>query len=172
VTFAGPAVLQGNAWLGYRRFRSLAAGGATFNGMIATVTLVHPRPSGAAIAFRHERDMQFSYDTSLAYYLSKVYEVTAIVPLAVRWRIQAYAGLHRLDYGHAADLEGPLRRVIEYGAAAGYHFGRTAIVGVSADRGQARGSEGWRAFRLTVFLTYGSPNNHYQRLDRPIPFSR
>lgn len=173
VTFAGPAVIQGSAWLGYRRFHSLVVGGATFNGMIASATLVHPRPSGGAVAFRYERDMQFSYDTNLAYYLSKVYELTATMPLADRFRIQGYAGLNQLDYGRAGSgLEGPLRRVLEFGGAVGYSLSQTAIVGVSADRGMARGLEGWRQFRMTVFLTYGSPNGHYQRLDRPIPFSR
>ncbi len=173
MTFAAPAVIQGNAWLGYRRFHTLAVGGATFSGLIGTVTLVHPRPSGGTVAFRYSRDIQFSYDTSLAYYLSKVYELVATVPLAATWRVQAYAGLNGLDYGPAgSNLEGPLHRVIEYGGAVGYTVGQTAIVGVSANRGLARGVEGWRQLRVTIFLTYGSPNGHYQRLDRPIPFAR
>lgn len=173
VTFASPAVIQGNAYVGYRRFHSLEAGEADFDGAVATVTIVHVRPAGGFVALRYDRDIQFSYDTSLAYYLSNAFSLTGVVPLTTTWRLQGYAASTTLDYRPAGSpVRGPVYHVLEFGGVVGFRLGEATVVGVTAERAHAKGLQGWNEFRLTCFLTYGSADGRYQRLDRPIPFSR
>ena len=98
---------------------------------------------------------------------------TGVVPLTTKWRVQGFAAVTTLNYRPAGSRQdGPVYRVGEFGGVVGYQLGQATVVGVTTERAIARGAQGWREFRLTVFLTYGSAEGRYQRLDRPVPFGR
>jgi hypothetical protein len=173
VLFRSPAILQGDVWVGYRSFHSPTSGAADFHGAVAYGTLVFAPPSGAAVSLRLQRDIEFSFDKSLAYYVSTSVNVTASLPLSNLWRLQGFGATTTLDYRPAGStLPGPLQRVNEFGGAIGFNLGAVTVVGVSTEWAQAIGAQGWKELRVVAFLTYGSAHGAYQRLDRPIPFSR
>jgi hypothetical protein len=173
INLASPAVIQGNFWFGWRTFRSPTDSAADFQGPVGYGTLVYSSPSGGAVSLRFSRDREFSYDTSMAYYLSNALNLAGVLPLSERWRAQAFAATTTLDYRPAGNVEqGPIQRVNEWGGAVGHVVGQTGMVGVTAEWAKAIGPQGWQEFRLVAFITYGSARGVYQRLDRPIPFSR
>jgi hypothetical protein len=173
VNMSSPAVIQGNAWVGWRTFHSPTDGAADFNGPVAYGSLIYSSPSGGALSFRLSRDREFSYDKSLAYYVSTSLNLTGILPLSTSWRATSFVATTTLNYRAAGTVgQGPLQRVNEFGGALGYNVGQVSVVGVTAEWARALGSQGWREVRVVAFLTYGSERGSYQRLDRPIPFSR
>jgi len=173
VTLAPQAVIRGNAWVGYRYFSSPTSGAANFSGAVGFGTLVYERSSGGSLALFFQRDLEFSYDKSLAYFLSNAINLTGVVPLSTRWQLQGFAATTSFDYRDAGSgLEGPLQRVNEFGGALGFKVGEATVIGLQAQWANALGSEAWKEVRIVAFLTYGSADGSYQRLDRPIPFSR
>jgi hypothetical protein len=173
VTIASPATIQGSLWIGYRFFHPLSPTGTDFAGVVGNGTLVYARPAGGSLAFRYQRDLQFSYDPSLAYYLQNSFNLTGVLPLSARWKVQGVVATTALNYEvGGSGLPGPLQRVNEIGAAIGFGIGSVTVVGVSTEWANAMGPQGWKELRVVVFLTYGSEHGAYQRLDRPIPFSR
>jgi hypothetical protein len=168
---ASPAIVQGSVSLGYRWITSpiqpqLAASALAGSGMLR-----YGRPSGLFLSAYFSRDLEYSYDPSLAYYFSNMIGVTAILPLSIRWRLQGFWETSHISYPRAADgTTVPLYRVTEYGGAGGVRILGRGMVGLTVDHAQAFGSEGWSELRVVAFFTYGSGT--FQRLDRPIPFSR
>jgi hypothetical protein len=98
IALASPAVIQGSAALGYRRFRALASSAGDFDGFVGRATFGYARPSGGFLGAVFVRDMDFSYDASLSYYVSTTVEVTAIQLLSTRWKLQGFATVAWLDY--------------------------------------------------------------------------
>jgi hypothetical protein len=173
LTLSNPAVIQGSAWVGYRVFHSPTDGAADFSGPVGSATLVYARPSGGFLSLRAQRDLQFSYDTSLAYYISTNVNLTGVIVLGDRLKLQGVVATSKLDYRPAgSDQPGPLDRVNELNGAIGFIVGQVTVVGITAEWANAIGAQGWQAFRIVGFVTYGLANGAYQRLDRPIPFSR
>ena len=173
LTLASPAAIQGSIWIGYRHFHPLSSAAEDFSGVVGIGTLVYARPSGGALALNYRRDLQFSYDESLAYYIQNNLNLTGILPLSTRWKLQGFVGTTTLNYEPAGSgLTGPLQRVNEFSGAVGFNVNSVTVVGVTAEWANAIGPQGWTELRVVAFLTYGSANGAYQRLDRPIPFSR
>jgi hypothetical protein len=173
LNMASPALIQGNVWVGWRTFHSPTDAAADFQGPVGYGTLVFSSPSGAAISLRLSRDREFSYDTSMAYYVSNALNLVGVLPLSDAWRAQAFLATTTLDYRPAGNVEqGPIQRVNEWGGAIGHTVGQVGVVGVTAEWAKAIGPQGWNEVRVVAFVTYGSARGVYQRLDRPIPFSR
>lgn len=173
VEFARPAMLFGNAVVGYEHFTSPASGAADFNGMFASANLGYGTADGTLMKLFVNRDLQYSYDPSLAYYVSTGITGTVSRNVMRRWDIAAFGGRYFLDYRPAAgDLASarPVESVIEFGGAAAYRLNGHTRVGFSVERAAKTGADGYDAVRVIGFLTYGS--GRFQRLDRPTPFER
>jgi hypothetical protein len=169
ITFRGPAAIVGNADVGIRSFHS-ATSGVNFRGLTSNVSLTRMFPTATFIAFRLDRDLQFSYDTALEYFVGRSLEGTIIQALGQSMAIQGFIGHHTLTYDHVAPGVVPVNAVNEYGVAIGHRLGGAMRVGVSMENAQAVGNQAWKELRVTGFLTYGF--GAFQRLDRPIPFQR
>ena len=69
VEFAKPALLFGSAQVGYQHFTSPASGAANFDGIVGSANIGYGAPDGTLIKFYLNRDTQYLFDTSLAYYV-------------------------------------------------------------------------------------------------------
>jgi GT2 family glycosyltransferase len=169
VTIRGPAAIVGNAEVAVRSFRSDTSG-VNFKGIVSDVMLSRAFPSGTFVAFRFDRDLQFSYDPSLKYFIARSIELALIQALGEQFAVQAFVARHNLTYNVADPGSVPVSDVNEYGVAIGRRIGRVLRVGMSAESASAGGNQPWTERRITAFLTYGFGG--FQRLDRPIPFQR
>jgi hypothetical protein len=169
LTITGPAAIVGNVDLGVRQFNSQASD-LSFRGMFGTVSLAREFSTGTVVGFRFDRDLQFSYDTSLAYFVGQSIEVTAIQPVGEKIGLQAYVGRHKLLYAQHVSGAAPLNGVTEFSVAVGRQVRQRLRAGVSTEWAAARGTQPWDQLRVIAFVTYGS--GPFQRLDRPIPFQR
>jgi len=170
IALASPAVIRGSAVLGYRHFHSLTSSAGDFDGFVGHATLGYARGSGGYLGGVFVRDMDFSYDESLSYYVSTSFEVTAMQTLSTRWRLQGFATVAWLDYRASTNAQGNDQRAAGVGGAVGYNLRPRTVIGASIDWTNVVGSRAWNGLRTVAFLTYGSDN--FQRLDRPVPFSR
>jgi hypothetical protein len=168
-TIRGPAAINGSAEIGFRSFESQTTD-LDFRGLVANALLVRPFPNGRLLAVRYGRDIQFSYEPSLQYFVAQSVELSAIQPLGEKFSIQGFIGSHNLTYIVDAPEAIPVDNVFEYGLAVGHRLARAIRIGVSAESARAAGSQPWTELRITAFLTYGFGG--FQRLDRPIPFQR
>jgi hypothetical protein len=169
ISFSGPAAITGNVDIGFRSFTSELSG-VSFRGLFSNMVLTRAFPSETILSFRFDRDMQFSYDLSLSYYVSRSLQLTVIQPLTSSLAVQAFVARHNLLYSAAAPGSVPLDAVNEMGFAVGQRLGRVIRVGVQGEWARATGNQAWNEARVVAFLTYGA--GAFQRLDRPIPFDR
>jgi hypothetical protein len=169
ITLRGPAAIVANADVGIRSFTSTTSG-VNFNGPVSSILVSRMFPSETYIAFRLDRDLQFSYDTELEYFVARSLELSVIQALGESMAVQAFAGHHTLAYDIVTPGKVPVNAVNEYGVALGHRLGQAMRVGMSVERAQAAGNQPWKELRFTGFLTYGF--GAFQRLDRPIPFQR
>lgn len=169
ITLTGPAAITGSAEIGYRTFTS-ASGDVNFRGLFSSVAVSRTFPSETIVMIGFSRDMQFSYDLSLAYFVSRSLQTTVIQPINSSLAVQAFAARHTLMYDKAAPGAVPINAVTEAGFAIGQRLGRLLRVGVSGEWASATGGQPWDEVRIVAFLTWGVGG--FQRLDRPIPFAR
>jgi hypothetical protein len=169
ITIEGPAAITGNVDIGMRSFKSTTSG-VNFNGMISNISVSRLFPTDTFVAFRFDRDLQFSYSENLEYFVGRTIGVTIMQALGENIAVQSFYNHNTLTYAVAEPGVIPINAVDEYGFAIGRRFGRTLKVGTSAEWAKAAGNQPWKEFRMTVFLTYGFGG--FQRLDRPVPFQR
>jgi Putative beta-barrel porin 2 len=172
VEFAKPAWLYGNAFVGYERFRSPASGAADFNGLFASINLGYGTSDGTLLKVFVNRDLQYSYDAALAYYVSTGVTGTLSRRIGGRWDAAAFGGRYFLDFRPPVVTAGgrPVESVVEFGSAIAYRTGPRTRIGWTVEHAMKTGSDGYHALRVVGFLTYGS--GRFQRLDRPTPFDR
>jgi hypothetical protein len=170
--FARPALLFGNGVIGYERFRSPASGAADFNGLFGAVNLGYGSGDGTLLKLFINRDLQYSYDEALAYYVATSVTATVSRRIGERWEAAAFGGRHFLDYRPPAGglTLRPVDNVNEFGGVMAYRVGTRARIGWTVEHESKSGDDGYKALRVVTFLTYGS--GRFQRLDRPTPFDR
>jgi hypothetical protein len=169
LTISGPAAITGSVDVGFRSFTSTASG-VNFRGLFSNIVLTRAFPTETIVTGRFDRDMQFSYDLSLAYFVSRSVQLAVIQPLNSSLAIQGFMARHSLLYSAAAPGIEPVNYVTEAGFAVGQRIGRVIRVGMQTEWAQASGNQPWSELRVVAFLTYGIGG--FQRLDRPIPFDR
>jgi hypothetical protein len=169
LSFSGPAAITGNVDVGVRTFTSTSSG-VSFKGPFSNVGLSHQFPTSTVTSFRYSRDLQFSYDTSLAYFVSESIEGTLLQAIGDNYAVQMFVGRSRLLYNPNSFADAPLNAVWEVNVAIGRPVSRLGRVGVLLERARADGRDPWNATRVGMFLTYGA--GPFQRMDRPIPFQR
>jgi hypothetical protein len=170
VEFSRLAAVFGVAQLGYERFTSPTSGVADFNGLIGSVNLGYGSSDGTLFKVYLNRNLQYSYDESLGYYVLNQLSFTVSRRIASRWDTAAFINQYGLDYRPAGTVasSGRVDRVHEYGGAAAYRIGQWIRIGATAENASKTGPDGYNSVRLVGFLTYGS--GRFQRLDRPTPF--
>jgi hypothetical protein len=171
-SFARDAVINGGVAVGYERFKPLGSGAMEFRGLVTETRLGYGRPDGTLVHLMLTRSTQYSFDTSLEYFLLSGARVTAARLIADSWQLGVFANYYSLDYRPAGLLQsvGRVDTVWEYGTSLARGVGRSAKVGVSLERAAKHGAEPYDALRVVGFLTYGP--GRFTRLDRPNPIDR
>lgn len=169
VSLTGPALISGNVEIGLRQFKS-ASSDVSFSGMFANASVTRTLPTETTLGLRYERDLEFSYDTSLAYFVGQSVVFTAMQPLGESIATQFTVGRHTLTYDRATPGTVPTNAVSEYVFVIGRKVRKRTWVGGSMEWGQSQGNQPWKQQRMIAFMTFGS--GPFQRLDRPIPFTR
>jgi hypothetical protein len=172
VEFASTALLFGTARVGYERFRSPASGAADFNGPFANVNLGYGGPDHLQVKLLVGRDVQYSYDPALAYYVSTNVNLSAAKHIGEHWDVAVFTGRYGLDFRPPGGVPSarPQEGLVEFGGAAAYRFQPRARIGWTVEHARKTGAGEYSALRVVGFLTFGS--GRFQRLDRPTPFER
>jgi hypothetical protein len=172
VEFARPAFVFGTAQVGYVQFKNPTASVADFNGAIWSVNVGYGAPAGLLLRLYTSRDIQYSFDESLGYYLLDSIVGTVSKRLGGRWDTAFFVGQYGLDYRPAGTVAstGRVDVVHEVGGAVAYRVGKWTRFGVTVEKANKTGPDGYDASRIVGFMTYGS--GRFQRLDRPTPFER
>jgi hypothetical protein len=168
VAMVEPAIISGTAEFGIRRFQSQTSGVA-FSGLFGNLAMTRHFVTDTTLGVRFERDLQFSYDTTLAYFVGQSMIFTIVQPIGESIATQFSAGHHALHYDRsiAAD-QIPTNAVSEYVFVLGHKVRGRTWIGASMEWAQASGNQPWQQRRVIGFLTFGT--GPFQRLDRPIPF--
>jgi hypothetical protein len=167
ISLTGPALINGTIEVGYRQFTS-ASSAVSFRGLFSNASVTRTFSTESTLALRFERDLQFSFDTSLSYFIGQSIVLTGIQPLGHNFALQGSVGRHTLTYNQVSPATTPTNAVSEYGVVIGRKVRERTWVGVSMESGRASGNQPWTQRRVIGFLTFGS--GQFQRLDRPIPF--
>jgi hypothetical protein len=170
VSFAPPAMVSGTASFGYVGFRSRYSGAANFTGWYGQSQVTYAGKVGV-LSFSFDRDLEYSYDMSLAYYLLTSALVNFTRPIIGPWHSFAYVANHSLDYRPAGTVGSIGRReqMREAGGAIAYQISRWSRVGCSIDWYSKRGNQPFSGARTVTFVTYGK---QFVRLDRPVPYDQ
>ncbi len=167
VSMTGPALISGNVEVGFRQFTS-ASSAVSFRGLFSNASVTRTFSTETTLGLRFERDLQFSFDTSLSYFVGQSIVLTGIQPIGHNFAVQASVGRHTLTYNQSSPTTAPTNAVSEYGVVVGRKVRDRTWVGVSMESGQSSGNQPWSQRRVIGFLTFGA--GQFQRLDRPIPF--
>lgn len=167
VLLGSPTFLSGAASIGVRWFEPERPDLKPFTGLVGNGAVSYGR-SAVRITVTGYRDVAYSYDSALAYFV--VRSINAVLAgRAARWDYGGWSEQSQLDYGAAGTAAGAgrLDKRIQYGGALGFRVGRVTRVGVNVSQDRSVGGQEWEAWRVSTFLTYGSGD--FIRLDRPTP---
>jgi hypothetical protein len=137
VSFSPGGILNGSASLGYRHFRGRDSdpnGVADYNGLVATGAVGFSLLDRFRIETTFVRDVKYSYEQQLPYYVVNGGRVTATTALAGGFDVRAIVGRESLDYRAPAGSDGPGRdRMITYGGGVGYRLTDSAQLVLQAE---------------------------------------
>jgi hypothetical protein len=160
VTFSPLAMLNGTASVGYGGFTTQAAEVPDYHGLVALVTLAATLRERHRIDTSFARDIQYSYEETVAEYVETGLTVGWNWQVAGSVDTRLYGGRSRLHYrsptlesGHTDDI------AHDYGFSFGWRIGPFLRAGVNGDwRGRSSERSADRAFanrRVYATLTWG-----------------
>lgn len=168
IEFRPPGLFSGYAMVGARTFKAPNAGVDSFSGLVAN-GLVAYATDRQRLALAIYRDVAFSYDSTVGYFLANSMNIDYMRRLGDRWTTYLGTELQRLDYTVANTEAGEGRvdkRYIVTGELA-FTLTEWTQVGMMIGRDKFEGATPWSAVRATAYLRYGS--GRVRRLDRPVP---
>ena len=136
VEFRPRAIVNGTAWIGYRRFAPTAAVLPSHAGVVSQLALSYTLLGATTFGVRYDRDYQFAYEVLTPYFIQHNIDLHVRRALGGPFDLLATVGRHRYGYQPQLDQSpSPGRRVDttdSMGLNVGYRIGRTrAGVGVS-----------------------------------------
>jgi hypothetical protein len=163
VTFSPLGLISGSASVGYRRFRGVDPSLPDFNGLVSSGSLGILFVSRYKLDTSFNRDVQYSYETIVPYYLVTGVRGTLSMQTVGLLELRALGGRESMDYRVSEDDGTPgADRMITYGAGAGYRVGQRARVVVDLEfihRTSTRdASREYRNHRIIASLTWGALN--------------
>lgn len=155
------ALIRGRAIVGYRRLVG-AAGGTLpeYSGPTANVNVAYTAPSQTRLALLLNRDIQYSFETQIPYYVQTGWTASLTKRLTGRWDVQVLGGRERLVYRSAepSTVSGHKDRVDRIGGGVGYQFGDDTRISFdvnSLQRQSEIGGRDYKTIRAGVSVTYG-----------------
>jgi len=167
------ALFSGNAQFGYMHFTSPQSGLADFKGLVGNGVLGYEFMSSQVLVGIY-RDLFYSYDTSMGYYLMTSIAASYRRSLLEKWEVKAYAQRAVLDYRYSASTavttSGEVTRRTDLGGLLAYRVTSATRIGVNTSWMKYTGGQNFHGFYVVAFITYG--NVWHQRLDSPLPDDR
>jgi hypothetical protein len=167
VEFAPTALISGSASVGVRTFDVQEARVADFTGLVTSLDLAYLFRDHTRFAFRAERDVAYSYEVMLPYYVQSGIGVTVSRRVRRAVEVSASANGQRLDYRGTRHLsiaevstdEEPelVKRATDYGVGVSFGLSRRARLGLHVERATrpARLRSEARSIRVFTTVTYG-----------------
>jgi hypothetical protein len=171
VEFSKFALISGSASVGYRRLEPTAPDVPSFGGLAAEVDLASVIRGVLRLSAQVVRDVGYSYDPNLPYYIQTGSTASVAYRLGERWDAQATVGVQRLAYRVRSDAApGQLPaaaggtatavpRVLSYGLSVGYlmrHGLRLGVINVAqVTRTSTSLLAGYTDWQVGSSITYG-----------------
>jgi hypothetical protein len=136
VEFRPRALLNGSAWVGYRRFEPKAAVLPPQAGLVSQLALSYTMLGATVFGVTYDRDYQFAYEALTPYFVANTVSIFVRRAIGARADVRAIAARHRYDYQPivtGAILVGLVDRVDttdNYGVNVGYRLKRQSRAGV------------------------------------------
>jgi hypothetical protein len=158
-TFSPTGLLSGTASVGYRRFHTRSAELADYSGLVSAVSVSATIYDRNQVLGVFNRDVQYSYDTTTAFYLGTAGTVTWTYLLAGPIDVRGTAGRTLMNYS-VSDASAGRDTTTLYGGGLGYRFSNHARFGVNAEwsrRASTRSADrNYRNNRIFAGLTWGT----------------
>ena len=163
VTFSPLGLITGTASVGYRRFRGVDPALPDFSGLVSTGTLGILFVSRYKLDTTFTRDVQYSYEDIIPYYLVTGVRGTLAMQAVGLLELRALGGRESMDYQTPGGTpSGGADRMVSYGAGVGYRVGQRARIVVDVEflhRTSTRDlSREYRNHRIVASLTWGALN--------------
>ena len=140
VEFQPRALINGNAWAGYRSFTPKYPILKAQSGLVAQLALSYTLLGATAFAITYNRDYQFSYEALTPYFVDNNIGISVRRAIGGSYDVIAHVTHYRYDYEPLA-LEIPefipsdrVDTINNYGINVGYRMKRQARVGVGVSR--------------------------------------
>jgi hypothetical protein len=165
VEFRPRAILNGSAWVGYRRFEPKAAFLPTQDGLVSQLALSYTLLGATMFGVTYDRDYQFAYEALTPYFLDNSVGIFVRRAIGARTDVRGNIARHRYDYQSIAT--GPTLAPLaadrvdttdNYGVNVGYRLKRQTRAGVGLSY-WTRDSTG-RDFRNYTGLRIGMTMTH------------
>ena len=153
------ALISGRVRIGYRKFDGLE-GLPQYKGLVASAASAVTLRGRTRVGVAVDRDVNYSYQPSLPYYVLTGAILTVTPRLTQRWDVQGRFGGQRLAYKAIAGAEGDERvdAHVTIGGGLGYYFGDDFRIGLNFDRerrSSPRQARDYSNNRIGASVTYG-----------------
>ena len=164
VEFRAFALISGEGFVGFRKYDALGPGVPDYRGLVASVDLAYAsRATGSTrLALQVNRDVAYSYDRAVPYYLTTGVRPTITQRVTARWDLQGSGDIQWLNYdpdGVAPSGSRETERALIYGGSAGFHFASGLRMGLNIERYARQSREAdrrTRGVRIGIGFTYGT----------------
>ncbi|HVL67935.1 MAG TPA: outer membrane beta-barrel protein [Vicinamibacterales bacterium] len=159
--FSPLGLLSGALSVGYKRFEGVDASLPGYSGLAANGTLTALLGGRYRLETRLTRDVQYSYEETLPYYVMTGGRVTLATQVTNLVDLRATAGRDRLDYRAFGDGESRGADILEvYGGGVGLRIGERRRLVVQSEftrrRSERSDEREFRNHRIFATLTWGA----------------
>ena len=144
------ALVAGRAVMGVREFTPRSSAIPAFTGTVADVELSYQLRDLTRLIWLLQRDVDYSFEASQAYYVSTGTRLSAVQALGGGWDVVAHVGRTALGYQARVDSDSTERgrtdRVIVYGGGVGRRFGTELRIGMELEYGTRTSSVRTRSY--------------------------
>jgi len=158
--FRPSALISGTAFVGYRKFDSLAPGRPDFAGLVASVDLKYVARDMTKVEARAARNVEYSFEPAEPFYVQTDWHLTLTQAVSYEWDVRAQAGRVSLDFERfeGAALSGRVDRIWVYGVGMGRRFGIELRVGIDVlftRRESELAGRSYEGYKVGGSVTYG-----------------
>lgn len=158
--FKPSALVSGTAFVGYRKFDTLAPGQPDFEGVVAAVDLKYVARDMTKIEARASRNVEYSFEPVEPFYIQTEWHLTLTQAISYEWDVRAQAGRVSLDFERfeQAELSGRVDRIWVYGVGMGRRFGIELRLGFDVlftRRESELAGRSYEGYKVGGSVTYG-----------------
>lgn len=156
------ALVSGEAFVGFRRFRTLSSTVPDYTGLVAAVKTAYT-VRATKIGLRVGRDVNYSYEIEQPFYTLTDVGVEVTERITNTWDVVGRSAWQRLGYRNVStsNLAPRNDHALQLGGGAGYRFGQTVRLGLDANYYQRESvqidTRNYEGLRMGFSISYGLP---------------